>query len=284
MIESKKTTANALIDIAIKKAAQSPKQKLKMIWLELTGCSGNIISLMNANEPDLIYLLKNMVNLTYNNSLMALEGEKAFEKFLETLESEFILAIEGAVSTKNQGLYTVIARYKNQMITGMEAVKMAAPKAKYILAVGTCASFGGISAARPNPSESKSVSEFLNTETVINAPGCPGHPDWVIGTVAHLISFGKPQLDKKRRPIVFYGITIHDICPRRSYFDARIFAKKLGEPECMFKLGCRGPVTRTDCPYRRWNDTPNWPIGNNTPCIGCAQENFPDGMEPFVRY
>jgi len=52
----------------------------------------------------------------------------------------------------------------------------------------------------------------------------------------------------------------------------------------MFKLGCRGPVTKADCPTRKWNEYVNWPVGDNTPCIGCAQAFFPDGMEPFVRY
>lgn len=83
---------------------------------------------------------------------------------------------------------------------------------------------------------------------------------------------------------MFYGSTIHDNCPRRSYFDKGIYAKKLGDKECMFKLGCRGPVTRTDCPIRRWNDRLNWPIGDNTPCIGCAHSGFPDKMGPFIRY
>ncbi len=86
------------------------------------------------------------------------------------------------------------------------------------------------------------------------------------------------------RPIIFYGITIHDRCSRRSLFDRGIFATKLGADECMFKLGCRGPVTRTDCPVRQWNGYVNWPVKDNTPCIGCAGEKFPDGMEPFVRF
>jgi len=115
-------------------------------------------------------------------------------------------------------------------------------------------------------------------------PGCPGHPDWITGTIASLIYFGKPELDADNRPKVFYGITIHDRCSRRSFFDNGIFAKALGDVECMFKLGCRGPVTKTDCPTRQWNGYVNWPIKDNTPCIGCAQERFPDGMEPFVRY
>jgi len=283
ILDSKEVTAKKIIDLAISKVKGSNYKKINLIWLEATGCAGNIISLLNAENPDVIYLLEEMVTLKYNNSLMALEGEVAFKQFLDTLNTEFILVVEGAVATKDNGLYNIIANYKGKRVTAMEAVKMAGDKAKYIVAVGTCAAFGGPSAASPNPSGSVSVDKLLNKE-VIRVPGCPSHPDWAIGTIANLVAFGKPKLDEKNRPIIFYGITIHDRCTRRSYFDKGIFATKLGDIECMFKLGCRGPVTRTDCPIRQWNGYVNWPIEDNTPCIGCAQERFPDGMEPFVRY
>ena len=283
VLDSKKNTARKLIHFAIEEIKSTLENKMNLIWLEATGCSGNIISLLNAENPDVIFLLQEMVTLKYNNSLMAAEGEVAFQQFIDTLETEFILVVEGAVATKDDGLYNVLARYQGKLITAMEAVKMAGEKAKYVLAVGTCASFGGPSAAKPNPSQSLSVPQFLNRK-VIRVPGCPSHPDWAIGTIANLIAFGEPELDAQNRPIIFYGITIHDRCPRRSYFDKGIFATKLGDPECMFKLGCRGPVTRTDCPVRQWNGYVNWPIEDNTPCIGCAGERFPDGMEPFVRY
>ena len=83
---------------------------------------------------------------------------------------------------------------------------------------------------------------------------------------------------------MFYSQTIHDRCERRSFFDKGVFAKKLGDGGCMFKLGCRGPVTPIDCPIRKWNGRVNWPVGSNTPCIGCAQFGFPDKMEPFISY
>lgn len=280
---SKDKTAKSIIDISLKEIKNSQKKKLNMIWLEATGCAGNIISLMNADNPDLIYLLQDMVTLKYNNSLMAAQGEKAYAQFLDTLKTEFILVVEGAVSTRDEGLYTVIARYKGKNITAMEAVKMAGEKAKYVLAVGTCASYGGISAAKPNPSGSMSVCQFLDRE-VIRVPGCPVHPDWIIGTIANIVAFGKPELDEENRPLIFYAVTIHDRCPRRSFFNKGIFAEKLGDKECMIKLGCRGPVTKTDCPIRQWNSYVNWPVEDNTPCIGCAQKGFPDGMEPFVKY
>lgn len=282
VISSKGVTAKTLIDTAVSEIKRGNRTKPNLIWLEACGCSGNIISLLNGDAPDVNYFFKEMVNIRYDNSLMAEQGEAAYQRFLDTLNTEFILVVEGAVSLKDGGVYNIIARHNGNSVTGAEAVKLAGEKAKHVLAVGTCASYGGPSAARPNPSESISVSEYLNRK-VINVPGCPCHPDWIMGTVADLILFGDIELDRDNRPLIFYGVTIHDYCPRRSFFDNRIFADSLGDKECMFRLGCRGPVTRTDCPTRQWNVNRNWPIGDNTPCIGCAQKGFPDAMEPFIN-
>lgn len=271
-----------VLESMIQKAAQGNVQKPNLIWLEAQGCSGNIISMMNADNPDIIFVLKNMVNMTYSNSLMFAEGQSAYDSFLKTLDTDFILVVEGAVSLRSEGRYNIIAKNGEKSVTGMEAIKAAGEKAKHVLAVGTCAYSGGISAASPNPSGSIGVGAFLKRK-VINIPGCPIHPDWVIGTLAHLVLYGEPELDNEQRPIMFYGSTIHDNCTRRSYFDKKIFAKSLGDKECMFRLGCRGPITRSDCPIRKWNSYVNWPVGDNSPCIGCAHRNFPDGMEPFIN-
>lgn len=283
MTSEKELSAKRLSEEAISLIKTRQVKKLNAIWLEVTGCSGNIISFFDSQYPGLGYILRQLINLTYNNTLMTSEGEFAFKTFLDTLNSEFILLIDGAVSTKENGNYNIVANYNGKPITALEAVKMAGEKAKYVLAVGTCASYGGISAAKPNPSVSKSVAGVLNRE-VIKLPGCPCHPDWVVGTIAHLAAFGKPKLDSDGRPILFYGSTIHDNCTRRGLFDKGIFARKFGEEGCMFKLGCRGPVTKTDCPRRKWDGYVNWPVQDNTTCIGCANSRFPDGMEPFVRY
>jgi len=278
-IHTSKRLANDVVGMLKDKKAK----KMNAIWLEVTGCSGNIISLLNSENPGLYDILTDMVNFTYNNTLMGLEGQLAFEKFLETLDTEFILLVDGAVSTKEKGRYNIVANYNGTNITALDAIQLAGGKAKYVVAVGTCASHGGISAAKPNPSESKSVQEVLNRQ-VIKLPGCPCHPDWVVGTLAHLIGYGVPALDSEGRPLLFYGVTIHDNCTRRGFFDKGIFAQKFGEEGCMIKLGCKGPVTKTDCPRRKWNGYVNWPIGDNTNCIGCANSQFPDGMEPFVKY
>lgn len=272
-----------LVYEAIDKINRGVVKKPNFIWLECTGCEGNIISFLNADKPDFKYFLNEMVNLKYSNSLMQPDGERAYENFLETLNTDFILGVEGAITKKDNGFYTLMAYYNGKQISAAEGVSLAAAKTKKIMAIGTCASFGGISAAKPNPTGCMSLSEFLNRK-IINIPGCPANPLWVIGTIASLILYGEVDVDDKGRPLMFYRETNHTDCQRRSYFDNNIFAKKLGEHECMFKLGCRGPITKAYCPLGKWNSRMNWPVENNTPCIGCASEYFPDGTEPFIRY
>lgn len=282
-LDKRKFTARRLAQEATLKIMQQEVPKMNAIWLETTGCSGNIISFLNADVPNAYEVLTSIVNLTFSNSIMGNEGDAAYEDFLNTLDTDFILLVDGAVSMRENGLYNIVANYQGRNITAYEAVVLAGEKAKYIVSVGTCASYGGISAARPNPSECKSVSDVVN-RTVVRLPTCPCHPDWVIGTVAHLSTYGLPDLDDQGRPLLFYSHTIHDICTRRGMFDAGIFARSFGEDACMFLIGCKGPITKTECPRTKWNSYVNWPIGNNTNCIGCGHPGFPDETEPFVRY
>lgn len=276
-------TASVLVNKAVEAINKNTIKKRNLIWLELTGCSGNIISLLDGANPDFKTLASQMVNFIYDNSLMVSEGEAAMEKLFSVIGDDYILAVEGAVSTKNNGMYNIIGSYEGRPITAYDAIKIFGEKAAYVIAVGTCASDGGISAARPNPAECVGVQNLLDRK-VIKLPGCPCHPDWFMGTLAYIMLFGEPKLDNMQRPLMFYSTLIHDICPRRPYFDQGIFASKLGEESCMFKIGCRGPVTRVDCPIRKWNDRVNWPIGDDSPCIGCAMFGFPDKMEPFISY
>lgn len=276
--------AERLINQAKKQIQSGLIKKQNLVYLELNGCSGNIISLLNGQNPDFEYAITSMVNLRYSNSLMTAEGEKAIERLIESLDEDYILAIEGAVALKNKGFYNVIGRWKGQPLTGLQATQMFGKKAKHVLAVGACATHGGVSAAKPNPSESVGLPQVLPNRNLIRLPGCPVHPDWFLGTLAHLLLYGEPETDNLGRPLLFYSTLIHDRCPRRPFFDRGIFAEKLGDKTCLFKLGCRGPVTRVDCPTRQWNGHVNWPIGANTPCIGCAQFGFPDAMAPFISY
>lgn len=276
--------AKRLFEEAKHKLGNGEVHKTKLVWLELNGCSGNIISLLNGQNPSFEYMITSMVDLVYSNSLMIPEGEKALDKLFDLLKSddEFVLAVEGAVALRDEGKYQVIGSYEGKPITGLQAARMLGNKAVHVIAVGACAVDGGPSAAKPNLSESVGLQSVLDRK-VIKLPGCPCHPDWFLGTLSHILMYGEPALDNRDRPLLFYSTLIHDRCPRLDYFNKGIFSKTLGEPYCLFKLGCRGPVTRVDCPTRKWNNHVNWPIGAST-CIGCSQFGFPDQMSPFISF
>jgi hydrogenase small subunit len=253
-----------------------------LIWFEANACSGDSISILNAVTPNAYQILSSFLEVRYWNSFMPEQGEKALQRLFDTVESGgFILAIEGAIATGGRGRYAIPFQQNNYLFTSEELIRWMAPQAKYIVAVGTCAAFGGPSAAKPNPTQSKGVWELI-TQPVVNIPGCPINPDWLMGTLFHLLLFGLPEVDRYQRPTLFYGQTIHSSCQRRAYYDNHEFAKNLGDPECLFLLGCMGPVTGADCPNRMWNNHINWPIKANTPCIGCTKSGFPDKSAPFA--
>lgn len=266
----------------------SPGPKPPLIWLEANACSGDSISMLNSVDPELGQILCSLVEVRYWNALMPDQGQKAQEQLFGAAEDgNFILIIEGAIpseggaATAGSGRFAIPLKSGDYLFTSEELLHYLAPKAKFIIAVGTCAAFGGPSAARPNPSGSKGVWEIIQDRPVINVSGCPINPDWLTGTLFHLLLFGLPEVDRYQRPTLFYGQTIHSICQRRSYFDQGSFAANLGEPDCMFTLGCMGPVTGSDCPYRLWNNHLNWPVKASTPCIGCTKSGFPDRSTPF---
>ncbi len=281
--ESRLKTTESLVNRVKDEIAKEVRQKRNLVWLELNGCSGNTISLLDGQNPDFTYLLTQMTNIIYSNSLINSAGNTAMNQLFDVIGSDYILAVEGAVSLKDNGSYNVIGRHNGREITGYEAVKRLGEQAAHVIAVGACASHGGVSAARPNPTQCVGIQDVLQRK-VIKLTGCPCHPDWFMGTLAYLLLYGEPPLDNRDRPLMFYSITIHDRCPRRSYFDSGIFATKLGQETCMYMMGCKGPVTQIDCPIRQWNGHVNWPVGNDSPCIGCAQFGFPDAMEPFITY
>jgi hydrogenase small subunit len=215
------------------------------------------------------------------------QGDEAYQVLLETYEKmshEYILIVQGSMIQSDGGHYNHVAYEQGKLVTGVELVRRLGLKAKYVVAIGSCATFGGPVAGYPNPSQATGVQNILPERRVINVSGCPAHPDWIMGGVLHLALYGEPELEKYGRPKLFYGETIHNRCPRRKDYDQGIFATEIGQKECLYRVGCKGPVTYADCPIRRWNDRFNWPIGCNTPCIGCTEPGYPDLMSPFTDH
>jgi hydrogenase small subunit len=266
----------------VKRYRAKNDNKLPVLWLETSDSGDNNISFMNTTYPYLGQVFEEMIDLLYSNTFMAAQGKNALDilhKVIRYQKGEFVLVVEGAIPTKANGLYNIVIETEREKITALEAVKWLGRLAKYVVTIGTCASFGGPSAAKPNITGGVAVSEVLDRE-VIKVSGCPVNAEWFVGTLAYLLMYGKPELDELGRPTLFYGYTIHRHCQRRSYFDRGNFAESLGDIECMFSQGCVGPKTYADCPYRQWINE-NWPIEANTPCIGCTNPDFPDGSSPF---
>lgn len=257
--------------------------KLPLIWIG-TNCScDNTISFMNTAAPTVLQVFAQMVDLLYSNGFMAAQGNDALDvlrRAREDYAGKYVLAVEGAIPTKDGGRYTAIAWTPEGPLTALQAVRWLAPSAAHVVALGTCGCFGGATAARPNISGSVAVQAVMD-RPVINISGCPVNPEWLVGTLAHLLRYGQPELDQHGRPLTFYGFTVHRHCQRRSYFDNREFADQLGDIECMFSQGCVGPRTGADCPYRQWIEGASWPVRANTPCIGCTNPGFPDDSSPF---
>jgi hydrogenase small subunit len=160
----------------------------------------------------------------------------------------------------------------------------AAQKAAAIIAVGACATYGGIPAA--TPTKGIGLNKALPGKAVINLPTCPVHADHLAGTVLYFLTTGKvPPLDKIGRPVSYFGQSIHDNCRRRAHFDSGRFLKDWNDPKqkdwCLFEKGCKGPITNSDCPIRRWNDGINFCIDCGAPCQGCAEPGFYAEMTPL---
>lgn len=265
-------------------AASGQVKKLPVIMIETGTCTGDSISLDNIWTPTFSDILNNICDWRYDWNIMQTHGAQSYQVLMDTYEKmagKYVLVVQGAMVHRDGGHYNHVAYDNGKLITGIEMVKMLGQKARYVVALGSCASFGGPAAAYPNPTQSTGVQKVLPERRVINVSGCPAHPDWTMGTLFHLALYGEPELDSFGRPKMFYGETVHNNCPRRHYYDQGIFATDFGQKECLFRVGCKGPVTYADCPIRRWNDRYNWPIGCNSPCIGCTEPGFPDLMEPF---
>lgn len=274
-------------------------KELPVVYLQTAACSGCAVSLLNTASPTIKNVLIDQIapgihiNLRFHPVIMAAAGELAIEAMEDTAsqrKGEYVLVVDGAVPTATDAIYGAVGERDGKPVTMSQRLTELATDAFAVIALGTCASFGGIPAAKPNPTGAQTVKKVLDDNGIqkplINIPGCPPHPDWFVGTVASIIMNGLPtadDLDDLLRPKAFFGTLIHENCPRRAYFDEGKFAKKFGDEGCLYELGCKGPITSADCPLRRWNNGTNWVIGAGAPCNGCTQPEFPDQTSPFYE-
>ncbi|GAB4273284.1 MAG: hydrogenase small subunit [Deferrisomatales bacterium] len=262
----------------IAQAALAPDRP-PVIWLHFQECTGCSETLLRSSHPELGTFLLDLVSLDYHETLMAgsgLQAERALRETLEANRGRYLLVAEGAIPTKDGGIYCKVGGK-----TAMEAVTEAAEGAAAILAIGSCASFGGIQSVAPNPTGAVGVGELVGDKPLVRVPGCPPNPYNFLSTVLYYLAFSKlPELDDKGRPLFAYGRRIHEHCERRPHFDAGRFARAFGDEghrqgHCLYQLGCKGPATFSNCSVTRFNDADTWPVGVGHPCIGCTEPDLP---------
>ena len=265
--------------------ALSAVKRPSVIWIQLQECTGCVESVLRSGSPSIGDLVLDTISLDYSHTLMAAAGhqvEAALQTAMKENAGKYLLVVTGSVPLAHGGVYTTIGGR-----TAKAVLEEAAQGAAAIVAVGACAHWGSVQAARPNPTGAVGVSEVIRDRPVINVSGCPPIGDVVTATVVHFLTFGRlPATDSDGRPLFAYGKRIHDQCPRRAHFDAGQFVEQFDDAGarqglCLYKVGCKGPATFSPCPIFQWNGGINWPIGAGHPCIGCTERNFWDTMTPF---
>jgi hydrogenase small subunit len=256
-----------------------------VIWIQLQECTGCVESVIRTADPTIGDLVLDLVSLDYSHTLMAAAGhaaEKALHDSMTANKGSYVLVVTGSIPLNEGGIYTTIGGR-----TAKSILEEAAAGAAAILAVGACAHWGSVQAARPNPTGAVGVQDVIKDKPVVNIAGCPPIADVVTATVVHFLTFGRlPDLDPVGRPLFAYGARIHDQCPRRANFDAGQFVEIFDDDAarrgwCLYEVGCKGPATFSPCPIFQWNTRTSWPIGAGHPCIGCTEPHFWDNMTPF---
>jgi hydrogenase small subunit len=261
-------------------AALAQATRPSVIWLPFQECTGCTESLTRSDSPSLETLIFDLISLDYHETLMAAAGtaaELAREQAMQAHAGKYLLLVDGSVPTKDGGVYSTIGGRSN-----VDLLEEAAKGAAAVVAIGTCAAFGGLPKAGPNPTGAVPVSALVKDKPVVNVSGCPPIGAVITGVLAHYLTFGQlPELDPLGRPKAFYGETIHDRCYRRPFYDQGKFAKTFDDEGarsgwCLYELGCKGPVTYNSCATLKWNGGTSYPIQSGHGCLGCSEPDFWD--------
>ncbi|MCB1482208.1 MAG: HupU protein [Rhodobiaceae bacterium] len=281
---------------------QTDRPKVRLLWLQSGGCGGCTLSLIGAEGPDLITSFEAAgIEVVWHPALSEKSGSEVtdlLQAIIEGREAIDILCLEGAVMRGPNGT----GRFHMLSGTGrpvMDWLSDLAAKAAYVVAVGSCASYGGITAAGANHAEACGLAYDGNKPggllggdfrsgagfPVINVAGCPIHPDWLTEAL-HRIAAGKftpGDLDEWERPLAYTMHLVHHGCARNEFYEFKASAEKLCDLGCMMEnLGCKGTQARADCNRRSWNGAGSC-LEGNYPCINCTAPGFEEPGHSFTQ-
>ena len=261
----------------IARGITNPK-RLPVIWLSGAECTGCTMALFRTTHPTIEGMIFDLLSLDFHVALQNPSGYQAKNAMYDTVEKhagKFLLVIEGAVPLKDGGIYC-----RSGGKNFVDIVKKVGAKAAGVIAVGSCAAWGGMPASKMNPTGCVGVKDVLKTKQIIEIPGCPPNPYNLLSTIIHYLTFDKfPAVDHKNRPLFICDRLIHDHCERRPHFDNGRFVREFGDEahrqgHCLYHIGCKGPVTYGNCPTMQFGDAGAgcWPVAVGHPCFGCNEE------------
>ena len=258
--------------------ALSSARRPSVIWLSFQECTGCTEALTRSNAPTIESLIFDFISLDYHHALQAAAGdaaEHAREQAQHDNAGKYLVLVDGSIPMIEH--CSTIAGVSN-----LQMLREVAANAAAIINIGTCSAYGGIPVAKPNPTKAVAVSEIVKDKPIVNVPGCPPMPLAITGVIAQYLTLGKlPELDHLGRPVAFFGENIHDRCYRRPFYDRGQFAETFDDEGarkgwCLYKLGCKAPVTYNACANVKWNNGVSFPIQSGHGCIGCSEPGFWD--------
>jgi hydrogenase small subunit len=280
-----------------------------VLWMTVgLSCEGDSVAMTSATNPSLEDLITGaipgMPRVVVHNQVLAVEyGEEYMRTWWDAQGGKldpFVLVVEGSIGNERingDGYWTGfgVDPETGQPITLNEWIDRLAPKAAAVVAVGTCATYGGIPAMANNPTGAMGLRDYLGWNwtskagiPIVNIPGCPAQPDNTTETLMYLVfalagMAPLPELDDQGRPTWLFGRTVHESCNRAAFYEEGDFATEYGsDHRCLVKLGCKGPVVKCNVPVRGWlngiGGCPN--IGGI--CMACTMPGFPDKYMPFM--
>jgi hydrogenase small subunit len=267
--------------------AMETKPRTPVLWLhglECTCCSESFIRSAHPLAKDVVL---SMLSLDYDDTLMAAAGHQAeaiLEEVTRKYKGHYIVAVEGNPPLNEDGMYCIQSGKPF-----VEKLRRVARDCKAIISWGSCASWGCVQAAKPNPTQATPVHKVITDKPIIKVPGCPPIAEVMTGVVTYMLTFDRlPELDRQGRPKMFYSQRIHDKCYRRPHFDAGQFVESFDDESarrgyCLYKVGCKGPTTYNACSTVRWNEGTSFPIQAGHGCIGCSEEGFWDQGSFYQR-
>nr|pir hydrogenase (EC 1.18.99.1) (uptake) small chain precursor - Azotobacter chroococcum [Azotobacter chroococcum]CAA37133.1 unnamed protein product [Azotobacter chroococcum] len=264
--------------------AMETRPPTPVVWLHGLECTCCSESFIRSGDPLVKDVVLSMISLDYDDTLMPPRHQGTVEETMRKYKGEYILAVEGNPPLNEDGMFCIVGGKPF-----LDQLKHAAKDAKAVIAWGSCASWGCVQAAKPNPTQAVPIHKVITDKPMIKVPGCPPIAEVMTGVITYMLTFGKlPELDRQGRPKMFYGQRIHDKSYRRPHFDAGQFVEHWDDEGarkgyCLYKVGCKGPTSYNACSTVRWNEGTSFPIQAGHGCIGCSEDGFWDKGSFYER-